>query len=65
MVTIFEILGWIATIYDIWDTYHYNKYFLEDDQKHGFRELDPFTGGFIATHVIILFFVSFIMWCAS
>ena len=62
ITVIIEIFGWIGVVYDIWDTYQYNKYI---DNPDFCRNLDEFTYGFIATHIIILFIISFIMWCAS
>jgi len=64
ILTIFYILGWIATIYDIWDTYQYNKY-IEDDSNYPFQQLDPFTGGWLVFHVLIIFLISFLMWYAG
>ena len=64
ILTIFYILGWIATIYDIWDTYQYNKY-IKDERCYPFQQLDPFTGGWLVLHVFIIFFISFLMWYAG
>ena len=62
MLGIVYIMFLIGAIYDIYDTYQYNKYYFKKGDAFHYRELDSFTVGFIFLHFVALFLYSLMCW---